>query len=202
MPCPAPKVASQICDIIRDLEASLLQEVCKDVKTEPKLIPLSGESFRLKSTNTRQDARLDISARGVWNTMEKTFYDVRVFYDGNTSNDGPIEQLFRKHEQEKKRVYNDRIIQVEKSSFTPLVFSTSGGMGKEAETLHKRLVKLISEKRGTPYSGAMSHVRRKLPFSILRTTLAAIRGFRGRSTNWTDDVNSDINIIPSAYQYY
>ena len=117
--------------------------------------------------------------------MEKTFYDVRVFHDGNTSNDGPIEQVFRKHEQEKKRVYNDKIIQVEKSSssFTSLGFSTSGGLGKEAETLHKRLVKLISEKRGTPYSDTMSHVRRKLRFSILRTTLAAIRGFKERSTN-------------------
>ena len=96
-------------------------------------------------------------------------------------------------------MYNDRIIQVEKSSFTPLVFSTSGGMGKEAETLHKRLVKLISEKRGTPYGDTMSHARRKLRFSILRTTLAAIRRFRGRSTNWTDDVNSDINIIPDGF---
>ena len=94
---------------IRDLEASLLQEVCKDVKTEPNLIPLSGESFRLKSTNTRQDARLDISARGVWNTMEKTLYDVRVFHDGNTSNDGPIEQVFRKHEQEKSVQRQDYI---------------------------------------------------------------------------------------------
>ena len=58
--------------------------------------------------------------------MEKTFYDVRVFHDENISNNGPIEQVLRKHEQENKRVYNDRVIQVEKSSFTPLVFSTSG----------------------------------------------------------------------------
>ena len=150
----------------------MLQEVCKDVKTEPKLIPLSGETFRLKSTNTRQDTRLDISARGVWNIMEMSFHD------GNASNDGPIDQVFRKHEQEKKRVYNDRIIQVEKSTFTPLVFSTSGGIGRETETLHKRLVKLISDKKGTHYCGTMSHVRRKLLFPILRTTLAAIRGFR------------------------
>ena len=79
---------------IRDLEAiSLLEEVCKDVRTEPKLLPLTGETFNLKTTNTRPDARLDISARGVWNTMDKTLFDVRVFHDGNKSNDGPIDRV-------------------------------------------------------------------------------------------------------------
>ena len=187
---------------IRDMEAKLMEEVCKDVRTEPKLSPLTGETFRLRSTNTQPDARLDISARGIWNTMEKTFFDVRVFHDSNVSNSGPIDTVFHKHEQEKKRVYNDRVIQVEKSTFTPLVFSTSGAMGKEATTLHKRLVSLISQKRGTPYSETMSHVRRKLRFSILRTTLAAIRGYRGTPTDWSDDINSDINIIPHEGQYY
>ena len=84
--------------------------------------------------------------------MEKTFFDVRVFHDDNASNSGPIETVFQKHEQEKNTVYNDRVVQVEKSTFTPLIFSTSGAMGKEATKLHKRLVSLISHKRGTPYS--------------------------------------------------
>ena len=134
--------------------------------------------------------------------MEKAFFDVRVFHDGNISNSGPIDTVFQKHEQEKKRAYNDRVIQVEKATFTPLVFSTSGAMGKEATSLHKRLVSLISQKRGTPYSETMSHVRRKLRFSILRTTLAAIRGYRGTPTDWGDHINSDINIIQHESQYY
>ena len=181
---------------IRDLEASLLEEVCKDVRTEPKLLPLTGETFKLKTTNTRPDARLDITARGVWNTMDKTFFDVRVFHDGNKSNSGPIDKVFQKHEAEKKRTYNSRVLEVEKSTFTPLVFSTSGSMGKEAEAFHKRIATLISNKRGTPYSDTISHIRRKLRFSILRTTLAAIRGHRGRAVQWCDDTNSDINLIP------
>ena len=187
---------------IRDLEAKFLEEVCKDVQTEPKLLPLTGETFQLRSTNTRPDARLDISARGVWNTMDKTFFDVRIFHDGNKTNSGPIDKVFHTHEAEKKRTYNSRIIEVEKSTFTPLVFSTSGGMGLEAEKFHKRLVTLISIKRGTPYSETMSHVRRKLRFSILRTTLTAIRGHRGRITTWGDDINSDINLIPHERQFF
>ena len=45
---------------IRDKEAKLMEEVCKDVRTEPKLSPLKSENFHLRSTNTQPDARLDI----------------------------------------------------------------------------------------------------------------------------------------------
>ena len=43
---------------IRDLTASLLTEVCSNVAIEPHLQPLSGETFRLASTNTDDGARL------------------------------------------------------------------------------------------------------------------------------------------------
>jgi hypothetical protein len=187
---------------IRNLEATFLREVCHDVQLEPKLLPLTGETFTLKSANTRPDARSDVSARGVWRTMDKTFLDVRIFHDGNKSNSGPIEKVFLSHEAEKKRVYNQRIIEVEKSYFTPLVFSTSGGMGIEAAKYHKRLATLISTKRGIPYSDAISHIRCKLRFSILKTTLTAVRGYRGTATKWGDGINSDINLIPQQRQFF
>ena len=114
------------------------------------MLPLTGEKFRLKTTNTQPDARPDISARGVWNTCDKVFFDVRIFHDGNKTNSGPIEKVFLSHESEKKRVYNERIIEVEKSSFTPLVFSTSGGMGVKAEAFHKRIASLIAKKGEHP----------------------------------------------------
>ena len=116
---------------IRDLEAKLLSEVCKDVTIEPHLIPLSGEVFP-RSTNISQEARLDVSARGVWNAMDKTLLDIRVFHPGSPSNAMlSVPGMFKKHEDEKKRTYNRRVIEVEKATFTPLVFSTSGGMGKK-----------------------------------------------------------------------
>jgi len=37
----------------------------------------------------------------------------------------------RRHEVEKKRDYGDRIHSVEFASFTPLMFSTFGGLGRE-----------------------------------------------------------------------
>ena len=89
---------------------------------------------------------------------------------------------------------------VEKATFTPLVFSTHGGMGQEAEAYHKKLASLIATKRGVLYSEAMVFVRRQLRFCILRSCLAAIRGYRGRRC-FVDD-QADLNLIPTERAYF
>ncbi|XP_066926215.1 uncharacterized protein [Clytia hemisphaerica] len=133
---------------IRDTTASLLTQVCKDVKVEPILTTLSGETFETKSTNIQDHARLDIAARGFWIPGQKAFFDVRVF--------NPIAKKFRNstvskacdaNEREKKNVYNSRIMKVEHGSFTPIVFTAMGGMGRETRHFYKRLSELLSEKR-------------------------------------------------------
>ena len=52
-------------DRLRDLFADLLDEVAYDVCTEPGLQPLSGEVLP-PGTNTQDDARSDVAARGFW----------------------------------------------------------------------------------------------------------------------------------------
>ena len=138
-------------NLMRDLEAKLLSEVCRDVVIEPALLPITGETFGLRTANTANEARLDISARRVWTPMDKTFFDIRVFHPGADSNKAPdIKMAYKKHESEKKRSYNSRVLEVEKGTFTPLVFSTTGGMGEEAAAFNKRLASLLSEKRVIP----------------------------------------------------
>ena len=44
---------------IRDFEATLLREVCKDVKVEPELLPLGSASTQ--SNNKAEKARPDVS---------------------------------------------------------------------------------------------------------------------------------------------
>ena len=60
----------------------------------------------------RTQVNQHVSARGVWRTIDKTFLDERIFH-GNKSNSGPIDKAFCLMKQ-KKRVYNRRIIIVEK----------------------------------------------------------------------------------------
>ena len=62
---------------LRDMEAEFLKMVCNDVEVEPILQDVSGEQLN-KGANTAQDARLDIHARGFWETQRSAFFDVRV----------------------------------------------------------------------------------------------------------------------------
>ena len=64
---------------IRDITAKMLDEVCNDVRREPSLIKLSGEVLQNKTSNTKDEARLDVSATGFWSKSQKVFLDMRVF---------------------------------------------------------------------------------------------------------------------------
>ena len=59
---------------------------------------------------------------------------------------------------EKKRKYTKCILQVENGSFTPLVFSVHGGMGKEANKCYSQIAEKLAEKQDEPYSVMMSWI--------------------------------------------
>ena len=165
---------------VRDLEASFMKEVCHNVQIEPLLLPI--ESDRERGGNTAEKARLDVAGVGVWGSHEKTFLDIRIMHPNSPSYlNKPIEHVYVQHEKEKKRAYNERVLQVEKASFTPIVMSTSGGEGKEAARHHKRIATLISQKRNESYADVINYVRTRLRFSLLKSTLTAVRGVRGKS---------------------
>ncbi|KAK3748351.1 hypothetical protein QZH41_000091 [Actinostola sp. cb2023] len=51
------------------------------------------------------------------------------------------------HENEKKRMYSKRVMEIEQGTFTPLVFTTTGGMGNECLRYNSRLAELIAIKK-------------------------------------------------------
>ena len=127
---------------------------------------------------------------------------MRIFHPGAESyRNRSLTDIFRQHEEEKKRKYLSHVNNVEKCGFTPLVYSTHGGYGMEADRFNKRLATLIANKRNLSYSDAISYVRRRIRFSILRTTLIAIRGFRGSALKRNMPENTDINLMPLFSRY-
>ena len=66
-------------NVIRNITATALREVCHNVCVEPRLQPLSGETFQQTTSNKSDEARADICARGFWSTGQMAFFDVRVF---------------------------------------------------------------------------------------------------------------------------
>ena len=164
---------------VRDVTANLLKDVCNDVSIEPMLIPLTGERFKYQTANQAQDARLDVCARVFWVRGQRAFYAVRVF-DSTAPRllSKSLQDIHKQHEQEKRRQYNQRILEFEHGTFTPLVFSIQGGMSPECAKFYSRLATLISEKRNDNKSTVTSWMRCRLNFSLLRSALLCIRGSR------------------------
>ena len=88
--------------------------------------------------------RLDVCARGFWQAGQMAFFDVRVFNpNARRYAKQELSKTYQLNEKEKKRLYNERIMQVEHGTFTPLVMSATGGMGRESSKFHSRLSDLI-----------------------------------------------------------
>ena len=164
---------------IRNITASLLKEVCRDVRVEPTLQPLSGEYLEERMANESNEARVDVSARGFWISGQMAFFDVRVFNpSAKRYENQETAKTYDTNEKEKKKQYNDRIMQVEHGTFTPLVMSATGGMGRECRKFYARLAEMISEKRKQSYPLIVSWIRRKLCFALLNSVCLCIRGSR------------------------
>ena len=107
--------------------------------------------------NISDRARLDISARGLWGPFQKSMFDVRIFHpNAATYRTRRMADIYKLHEKMKCRDYQQRVLQVEKATFTPLVYSTTGGMASQATMFHKKLAQLISDKRREQYSDVMN----------------------------------------------
>ena len=186
---------------LRDLtaESEWLQEVCHDVTVEPPLLPLNGELITPSSANCSNTARADIHARGFWGRQQGALFDIRVFHPNAppSYHQTRVASLFRRHELEKKREYGDRICSVDCGSFTPLVFSTFGGLGKEATVFYNRLADLLSQKHTMSYNQTLSWMRCALSFSLLRSAVLAIRGSIKLQSTELSAVSTELRLVES-----
>ena len=115
--------------------------------------------------------------RGIWREGQNTFFDTRIT---NTNSEYQRhltpEKIFTKHEREKKRQYNKRIMNVEHGIFTPLVFSVNGEKAKECLKFHKFAAEKFANKSGCRYEKVLSIIKCKLSLLILPASLMCVRG--------------------------
>ena len=121
---------------------------------------------------------MDIVAENFWGRDRQcAFFDVRVFSPfAQSHRNTPLAQCYRRNEMEKRRQYDERVREIEHGSFSPLVFTTSGGMGTTATTVYKRIAAMVAEKHSKPYSRAMHWIRCRVSFSLLRSAIMCLRG--------------------------
>ena len=174
-------------DEVRDIIGASLKEICKDVSIEPKLQSLSGEKFSYKTASTDPEARLDISARGFWTRGQRAFFDVRIFDPMAPSHrHQSLQAAHEKNENEKKRIYGDRIRRVEHGSLTPLVFTTFGGMSRQTKIFFSRVAELMADKKKEPKGFFSAWLRTRLSFALVRSALLCLRGTRSSKRQYVN----------------
>ena len=195
--CPKGGYPSVRHNEIRDVTAHFLTEVCNDVKVKPDLQPVPKNVQLSKSANKADGARLDVAVNGFWGgRFEKSYLDVRIFNPHSVTNcSTSIGSCYTRHENEKKRQYEQRIREVEHASFTPIVLSATGGMARQATVFYKRLASLISIKRETTYNQIINCLRCYISFSLLRSAIQCIRG--ARSSYHHPDFNAPADLVMS-----
>ena len=96
----------------------------------------------------------------------------------------------------KKREYGDRIREIEHGTFTPLIFSTSGGLSKETTVAYKRMAELLAIKWKCEYAATLAWMRCRLSFALLRSAIACMRGTR-KSLNQVKNKNLELGLSES-----
>ena len=123
---------------------------------------------------------MDIAADGVWGgRFERSYFDVRVFNPFAQSNlQTPLDAVYRRHKLDKIHQYDQCLREVEYLSFTPLIFSSSRGMGKVATTFYKRIASMLAEKKHFPPSMSIGLIRCRISYALLRSSIMCIREAR------------------------
>ena len=175
---------------IRNSFAKLLNEVRDDVELEPCLQSLQGETFASRTTTIDNDARLDIKANGFFDSrFSRTFFDVKVFNPYAKICWRSIRHSYKYHDSAKKLKYEQRIIDVEKATFCPLICSCTAG--PSASKAIQRLASRISDKKEDSYSDVIPYIRTKLSFALLRSSIFC-------SIRWRPAVEASIGTTVEA----
>ena len=96
----------------------------------------------------------------------------------------------------KKRITITRVVDSEKTSFNPLVFTTSGGMEQECTNVNGRLDEKRAEKRREPYVSGMTYIR-TLRFALLGTPLLQYKAAKANRAMFTSKImDCHFNLIP------
>ena len=94
---------------------------------------------------------------------------VRVFYPKASSYHSlSLKSAYKYQEEAKKRDYGHQVRDVEHGVFTPLVFTSTGGMGCEAAVFYRHLADLLATHWGQEYSQSINWLRCRLSFALLR----------------------------------
>ena len=76
----------------------------------------------------------------------------------------------------------ERVMEIEQGTFTLPVFTTTGVMADECAKNHSRLAELIANKKRESHSSAISWIRAKVSFAIVRSVMTRLERLKIQKT--------------------
>ena len=126
------------------------------------------------------EAHLDVKAQGCLGAKySQDYFDVKVFNPyAKTYRKRFLTMVYSQLEQLERRLYDQHIRKVEHGLFTPLIFSSTGGLGRTANITFQRLTSLLAAKWSEPYSVLTGWLCCHISFSLTRSAIACLCGSR------------------------
>lgn len=149
-------------------------EVCHCCGATCKLLAVKNLSFW--SSNTSDEAHLDITAHGFWNAKQDAFLISGYLIPMHQA--WPIPAVHKQHELTMRRGYGQRVRHIDCGLFTPLIFSNWSIYGQGRN--HQRLAYLLSRQCDKSYSEVMGWIRCRLHefCSSIRSSIMCIQDSR------------------------
>ena len=107
-----------------------------------------------RSSTSRYESQRFLAQWSVCHSGQSAFFEICV--TNTNARALSSTQIYQRHEQEKKRKYNDRVMNIEQGTFTPLVYSTSGGLGNNCQTFCRQLANKIDTKTNDKYEKVLT----------------------------------------------
>ena len=109
-----------------------------DAKVETEL--LQSRKLGKNAVNIRDDNLVDISLRGFWNTGQQEFYDTIVFYSNTRLYyNVDIQKYYGLNERERKKAYNERMLNMEQRTLVSIVLNSNQEMGRDSQIFYRTI---------------------------------------------------------------
>jgi hypothetical protein len=137
-------------------------------------MPMAGTTQTIPSPELRGD----LAVHGFWTKGQTAIFDVRITdTDQPTNRNTDPAKVLLRHEKEKKTKYGALCI-AKRRTFTPLVFSVDGLLGKEATAASKCLASTLAGKWKRSYSEICGFVRSRRSIALVRSSSRCLRADR------------------------
>ena len=129
------------------------------IETEPKLQSLEGETFTKKQPLLKMTLNLTSRQMDTGEADSAELFSMKIFFNPHAKScPKTISGAYKYHEKVETLKYKQRILDVEHSSFVPILFARTGGAAPGSTKTFQKLAEKLNKKRNESYSDTINNL--------------------------------------------